>query len=80
MASLNEEAILFDPDKSRFFVLNHTGSFLWAQLSEPNTAEHLAREICKSFDGIELADALPDVQNALRQLLSLEIIVAEEKL
>lgn len=78
MASLNEEAMLFDAEKSQFFHLNQTASFLWSQLSEPSTAEQLAGELCKSFDGVGLSDALRDVQETLGQMLSQGIIIVAE--
>jgi hypothetical protein len=77
-AALNEEAMLFDPEKSQFFHLNATASFLWSQLAEPSTAEQLANEICKSFDGAGFADALRDTQEMLTQMLAHGLIVAVE--
>jgi hypothetical protein len=77
-ASLNEEAMLFDPEKSQFFHLNVTASFLWSQLAEPSSAEQLAREVCKSFDGAGFADALRDVEEMLKQMLAHGLIIAIE--
>lgn len=77
---MNVEAVLFDPNTNRFFVLNDTGSFLWSQLSEPTTAQHLAGQISKSFDSVESAVALPDVEEVLKQMLSHQIVVEDNGL
>ena len=77
-APLNEEAILFDPTSSKFFMLNRTSSFLWERLSTPATAESLAGDICKSFDNIAEADALIDVRATLDEMLSMELVVAND--
>ena len=76
-APLNEEAILFDPTGSKFFMLNSTSSFIWERLTSPTTAESLAAEICKSFDNVSPTDALKDVCSALDQMLSMQIVIAD---
>jgi hypothetical protein len=70
--------MLFDPEKSQFFHLNVTASFLWSHLAEPSTAEQLASEICKSFDGAGFADALRDTEEMLAQMLAHGLIVVVE--
>lgn len=77
-APLNEEAILLDPATSKFFMLNSTSSFIWERLSMPATADSLAGEICKSFDKIAMPDALNDVRAALDEMLSMELVVAND--
>lgn len=79
MVSLNEEAMLFDPENSQFFHLNITASFLWNQLAEPRTIEQLASDVCNSFDGVGVSETvLHDVQETLRQLLAHGLIVVVE--
>jgi hypothetical protein len=77
-APLNEEAILFDPTGSKFFMLNSTSSFIWGRLTSPSTAESLASDICKHFDNIAPADAMKDVQSTLEQMLSMELVVVKD--
>lgn len=77
-APLNTEAILFDPTSTKFFMLNRTSSFIWERLSTPATAESLTSDICKSFDNIAHADALNDVRTALDEMLSMELVVAND--
>lgn len=77
-APLNEEAILFDPATSKFFMLNRTSSFIWERLTTPMTAKSLADELCKSFDQVQAADALNDVRAVLDQMVSMDLIVAKD--
>jgi hypothetical protein len=77
-APLNEEAILFDPASSKFFMLNRTSSFIWDRLSSPATAETLAGDICKSFGNVTQSDALNDVRTALDEMVSMELVVASD--
>ena len=62
--------MLLDPVSSQFFYLNSTASFLWNHLAEPSTAEELAKEVCKSFDGAGFPETLSDVEQLLRQMAS----------
>ena len=77
-APLNEEAILFDPTSSKFFMLNRTSSFIWERLSAPKTAELLAGELCNSFEDVEMAQALKDVRATLDQMLSMDLVVVAD--
>jgi hypothetical protein len=77
-APLNDEAILFDPDASRFLVLNRTSTLLWEHLSEGRTPEHLAERVCASFAGVEFEAALHDVETVLEHMLSQELVLKEE--
>jgi len=77
-APLNEEAILFDPTGSKFFMLNSTSSFMWERLKSPTTAESLADEVCKNFENISPEDALKDVRSTLDQMLSMELVVVKD--
>jgi len=77
-APLNEQAILFDPDASRFLVLNQTSALLWEHLSEARTPQHLAEQVCSSFAGIDFPAALQDVETVLKQMVSQELVLKEE--
>ncbi len=78
MASMNEETMLFDPEKNLFFQLNPTAAFLWKQLTEPNTPERLADEVCKRFEGAVSGDVLRDVQEILTQMRAHQVVVVED--
>jgi tRNA A37 threonylcarbamoyltransferase TsaD len=75
-APLDDEAILFDPTASKFFMLNRTSSFVWQRLSTPSSAKTLADELCKHFDSVVPSDVLNDVEHALEQMLSMDLVVA----
>jgi hypothetical protein len=78
MASISDEAILFHPNNKTFFVLNETGSFLWDRLAEPANPEGLANDLCREFSGVQPGQALSDIERVLQEMLSANIIVAEE--
>ena len=77
-APLNEEAILFDPTSTNFFMLNRTSSLIWESLAEPSTVEALAGRICSEFDDVLSDVALQDVESTLDQMLSLGLITSTE--
>jgi len=77
-APLNEEAILFDPTTSKFFLLNSTSSFIWDLLSGPSNLETLSSAMCEAFGNVSLPDARNDVQGALEQMLAMELIVRSD--
>ena len=77
-APLNEEAILFDPTTTKFFLLNRTSSFVWERLQTPATAETLAGAICESFDDVAPAEALSDVRATLDQMLQMELVITSD--
>ncbi|MGE3538133.1 MAG: PqqD family protein [Candidatus Tectimicrobiota bacterium] len=74
-APLQEEILLFHPQKNVFCVLNRTASFLWSCLADSSTAEQLVEKLSQHFEGVAAADVLQDVHNTLRQLQSLDFIV-----
>jgi len=69
---------LFDPPSSKFLVLNGTGSYLWERLSEPQSADDLARAVCGRFSGVQWATALQDVNQILEELVSHDLVVRSE--
>ena len=77
-APLDDDLILFDPSSSKFLILNGTSSYLWERLSEPQTAEGLARSVCERFSGIELNKALSDVTEMIEQMISHELVVRSD--
>src|SRR5436853_7369047 len=77
MAPLQEETILFNPAKNQFCVLNRTASFLWSQLATSTSADALAAKLCQSFPGVGIEDALRDADMALKEMITLNCVVAE---
>jgi hypothetical protein len=58
MAPLQDETILFDPQKNQFCLLNRTASFIWRQLATPTSSHALGAMICGSFSGVALDNAV----------------------
>ena|SRR5688572_221553 len=78
MAWMNTEAMLFDPEKNKFFQLNPTAAFVWEQLAEPSTAARLASEVSHRFEGAPPPDAIHEVQALLEQMLTHQLVVLVE--
>jgi hypothetical protein len=74
MARMNEEAMLFDPEKNTFFQLNATAAVVWERLADPCTAEQLASEVKNRFEAAS-ADVLHEVQALLQQMLNHKLVV-----
>ena len=75
MAPLQDETILFDPDRKRFCVLNRTASFLWSQLATPTATDSLAVKVCESFSGVSAESALRDANRTVEEMLALNFII-----
>jgi Coenzyme PQQ synthesis protein D (PqqD) len=75
MAPLQDETILFDPERKLFCVLNRTASFLWTQLATPTTTDSLAAKVCQSFSGVSLESALSDANRTVQEMLALNFII-----
>src|SRR5262245_11003870 len=75
LAPLEDESILFDPPSNKFVILNTTSSFLWERLAESSTAADLAQAVCDRFEGVAFGDALHDVGEILKDLVSRELVV-----
>jgi hypothetical protein len=77
MAPLQDETILFDPQKNQFCLLNRTAAFLWNQLATPASPHALGVNLCANVSGISLEDAVRDANSTLDELRSLEMVVEE---
>lgn len=75
-APLNEEAILFEPNSSKFFMLNSTSAFIWEQLSTPVSIERIATAIADNFADVTPQNAVADVRNTVEELVSMDLVVA----
>lgn len=77
-APLQDEVILFHSPSNKFCVLNRTSSFIWSQLQHPASSEQVKQRLESSFSDISLEDVASDVDNALREMLGLGLIVRVE--
>ena len=73
---LNEEAILFDPTSSNFFMLNSTSTFIWEQLSTPVTIERIATAIAERFADVTPEKAIVDARDTVEKFVSMDLVVA----
>jgi hypothetical protein len=72
---LKDEMLLFDGKANKFFVMNASAAFLWEQLSEPASVEALAEKMRASFHGVDDSQALSDVQQTVRMMLDLGLLI-----
>jgi hypothetical protein len=73
-APLQDEALLFHPEVNRFYVLNGTASYIWDRLREPASAEEIAQQICRAYEGVAQPDALRDVEGVLQQMVAMSVV------
>ncbi len=73
-APLDRECILYSPGANKFLHLNSTASFIWSRIGEPASAESVAGELVRSFEGVQRSDALRDVESLLTEMVSLAVV------
>ena len=78
-APMQGEAILFDPGKRKFCVLNGTAAVLWERLATPASVTELATELRHHFDVPEPGRAERDVEAVLRNLEELSLVIPSAK-
>ena len=77
-APLEKELMLFDPESSRFFVLNGTMAFIWRGWEEDLTAPVIVERLEREFEGVDPAAARADVEKALEDLVSNGLLIDSE--
>ena len=73
-APLQDELMLYDPTRRRFFVLNRTMAFLWKRCDGMRVLSDIAQELSGAFDGVDPASARADLDRALEELRSLGLV------
>ncbi len=74
-APLQEELMIFDPQSSRFFVLNRTMTFVWRRCDGSRAVAEMVDELRNEFADVDRATAEGDVKKALGELASLGLVV-----
>lgn len=74
-APLEKELMLFDPESSRFFVLNRTMAFVWRSWEENPTPAAIAQRLSVEFEGVDPVAAEADVRGALEDMISKGLLV-----
>jgi len=75
-APLNEEAILFHPASTKFFMLNSTSAFVWDQLATPATVEGIATAVVNNFANVTPENAISDVRSTVEEFVALDLVRA----
>jgi hypothetical protein len=74
-APMRGESVLFNPQSSKFCLLNATAAHLWSQLEKPKTVHELALSIETHFADVDSTTALRDIEAVLSQLLEADCVV-----
>ena len=74
-APLQGELMLFDPEGSKFYVLNRTMAFVWRRCDGAHTQAGMLEGLQAEFESVETVSAEADVRRALDELLALGLVV-----
>jgi hypothetical protein len=77
-APLESGAVVYHPHSKRFYMLNGSAALLWTELSTPRTQEQLVRHLRSAFPSVDESIAKQDVNTALEQLKTLELVSVHE--
>jgi PqqD family protein of HPr-rel-A system len=75
-APLQGELMLFDPEQSRFFVLNRTMTALWRRCDGETTLDGMLDSVRTGFKDTETAPVEDEIRDALGQLMELGLVVS----
>jgi hypothetical protein len=67
--------MLFDPDVSKFFVLNRTMAFVWRRCDGGHTLSRMLGALEAEFAGVEPGVAEAELRQALGELVALGLVV-----
>lgn len=73
-APLQGELMLFDPETSRFFVLNATMAFVWRRCDTLDNVDALVNGLQDDFSGVEPDAARSDVERAIDELVAAGLV------
>jgi hypothetical protein len=73
-APLEDGAVLYHPQTKKFIMLNRSAAVIWKELATPKTREQLVQRVCAAFPDVDTGVASSDVNAALSQLESLELV------
>lgn len=76
-APMQNETILFNSATGGFCVLNPSAALVWDSLETPQSVDVLAAQICESFSGVSMDQALKDVASVLDEFRSLALVELE---
>lgn len=73
---LQQDLMLYDPEKSQFFVLNATMAYLWKSCDGSKSFDAIVAEMPANFEGVDVALASSELQSALQELMTLGLVQA----
>ena len=73
-APLQGELMLFDPETSRFFVLNRTMAFVWRHCDGELAWSRLVEGLTQEFSGVPPGAAEADLRRAVEELRGLGLV------
>jgi hypothetical protein len=73
-APLQSDLMLFDPEKSQFFVLNQTMAFLWRNCDGKKSLEHMVESIRNEFATADGTPVETEMREALARLVDLGLV------
>lgn len=75
-SALNDEMMLFHPSTGKFCLLNNTSTAIWSELDGgARSAAQVTAALAGKFDDVSEDRVRRDVEAALQEMLSLEIVV-----
>lgn len=72
---LQGDLMLFDPEKSRFFVLNSTMAYLWRNCDGATSYKKIIDSVHTDFSDADAARVANEMQTALTELITLGLVV-----
>jgi len=78
IAPLKDELVLFHPTTNKFCLLNKTMAFIWSSSQSFTTAKEIDEQMLRSFAGASAEVVASDVDVAIRQMIELDLLVAED--
>jgi hypothetical protein len=73
-APLGADLMLFDPDKSQFYVLNSTMAYLWRSCDGQNSFERIVESVPGKFAEANSHPVAAEMKAALDELVSLGMV------
>jgi coenzyme PQQ synthesis protein D (PqqD) len=73
-APLQTDLMLFDPEKSQFFVLNPTMAYVWKNCDGTKTFDFIVESIREEFASADDVPVETDMRQALAQLVDLGLV------
>ncbi|HSP16212.1 MAG TPA: PqqD family protein [Thermoanaerobaculia bacterium] len=74
-APLQEEMMLFDAVKSKFFVLNPAMALTWTWCDGTHSVAEISEELASRFGGVTPDEARGDVERAVAELYELGLLL-----